>query len=43
MTIRLLLAAAADDIAERIRMSYELQRAGEFEPGYGSKEGTLNF
>ncbi|TDJ31474.1 MAG: hypothetical protein E2O61_15700 [Gammaproteobacteria bacterium] len=34
---------AADDIAERIRMSYELQRAGEFEPGYGSKEGTLNF
>ena len=35
------LSDAADDIAERIRTSYEMQRSGGFDPG--SKEGTLNF
>ncbi len=37
------LSDAADDIAERIRMSYELQRGGGFDPDFSSKEGTLNF
>ena len=37
------LGDAADEIAERIRATYEIQRATAFDPDYSSKEGTLNF
>ncbi len=35
--------SAADEVADRIRASYETQRSGQFDPQYGSKEGTINF
>ena len=34
---------AAEEVAERIRESYEVQRSGQFDPNYSSKKGTLNF